>query len=124
MTSGPLAEVESTPEPLPEKLPSEPQPERIRAEEPTTGGESKTSQRVATPPRLVETAKRQAKRGRPPSSSRAAEPVEREKVTLRLRADLVALYRDWSWDERCQFSDLVDRAMADYSRRHEKSQKA
>jgi hypothetical protein len=58
--------------------------------------------------------KRKARLGRPPASSKAAEPVEREKVSLRIRADLAAAYRDWSWEEHCQFSDLVDRALQSY----------
>jgi hypothetical protein len=58
--------------------------------------------------------KRKARLGRPPAGSKAGEPVEREKVSLRLRADLAAAYRDWSWEEHCQFSDLVDRALESY----------
>jgi hypothetical protein len=65
--------------------------------------------------------KRKARLGRPPASGKAAEPVEREKVSLRLRADLAAAYRDWSWEEHCQLSDLVDRAMESYLKARRKA---
>ena len=35
----------------------------------------------------------------------------KEKVTLRLDAELVADYRDWSWDQRCQLGELVEQAL-------------
>jgi hypothetical protein len=34
----------------------------------------------------------------------------REKVTLRIPSDLIAEYQDWSWEARCQLSELVTRA--------------
>lgn len=64
-----------------------------------------------------------ARRGRPPRSQKPSAPVAREKVSLRLRADLAAIYRDWSWEERCQFSDLVDRAMEFYLKHRSKARK-
>ena len=64
----------------------------------------------------------EARRGRPPGRA-AQEPVVREKVSLRLRADLAQAYRDWSWEERCQFSDLVDRAMEQYLKHRGKARK-
>ncbi len=67
--------------------------------------------------------KQKARRGRPPAGTRPSESVEREKVSLRLRADLAATYRDWSWDEHCQFSDLVDRAMEHYLKSRGKARK-
>jgi hypothetical protein len=67
--------------------------------------------------------KKNARRGRPPAGTRTSEPVEREKVSLRLRADLAATYRDWSWEEHCQFSDLVDRALEHYLRSQKKARK-
>jgi len=67
--------------------------------------------------------KAEARRGRPPAGARTSEPVEREKVSLRLRADLAAAYRDWSWEERCQFSDLVDRALESYLKSRRKARK-
>jgi hypothetical protein len=39
------------------------------------------------------------------------------------RADLAAAYRDWSWQERCQFSDLVDRAMESYLKKARKPER-
>ncbi len=64
--------------------------------------------------KLGQVEKRKARLGRPPAGSKTNEPVEREKVSLRIRADLAAAYREWSWEEHCQFSDLVDRAMEFY----------
>jgi hypothetical protein len=51
------------------------------------------------------------RRGRPPGHSAA---VLKEKVTLRITSVLIAEYRDWTWKARCQLSDLVERALADY----------
>jgi len=54
-----------------------------------------------------------ARRGRPlgkPSTPQAA----KEKVTLRITATLIAVYRDWSWEAHSQLSQLVEQALADY----------
>jgi hypothetical protein len=56
------------------------------------------------------------KRGRPPGKRRAASP--KEKVTLRIASSLIALYRDWTWEARCQLSTLIQLAMEDYRNRH------
>jgi uncharacterized protein (DUF4415 family) len=54
-----------------------------------------------------------SRRGRP--LGKAASPgVPKEKVTLRLTTDLIATYRDWSWEARCQLSYLVEQALAEY----------
>jgi len=61
-----------------------------------------------------------ARLGRPPGySSRDAGP--KEKVTLRIPSDLIAEYRDWSWDARCQLSELVEKALAAYQASHRRS---
>ena len=57
-----------------------------------------------------------ARRGRPPGKAAAAAP--REKLTVRIATELIATYRDWSWDARPQLSHLVERALADYHDRH------
>ena len=57
-----------------------------------------------------------ARVGRPPGKG----PVKtrrREKMTVRIDADLVEKYRDWSWDARCNLGELVGAAM----RRHLKT---
>ena len=62
---------------------------------------------------------RRARVGRPPGSSlRHTGP--KEKVTLRINSDLIAEYRDWSWESRCQLGELVERALTTCreSRRH------
>ena len=54
-----------------------------------------------------------ARLGRPPGNdARHARP--KEKVTLRIPSDLIAEYRDWSWEARCQLSELVVRALISY----------
>ncbi len=61
-----------------------------------------------TPPRP-----RCARLGRPPGkTTRHRGP--KEKVTLRIPSNLIADYRDWSWEARCQLSELVERALAAY----------
>jgi hypothetical protein len=57
-----------------------------------------------------------ARRGRPLGKSKAG-GQPKSKVTLWLSQALVDSYRDWSWEARCQFSHLVERAMADYLHR-------
>jgi uncharacterized protein (DUF4415 family) len=60
---------------------------------------------------------RRARLGRPPrSTTRHTGP--KEKVTLRIPSDLIAEYRDWSWEARCQLSELVERALAAYRESH------
>ena len=61
-----------------------------------------------TPPRL-----RRARLGRPPRNT-DQHPGPKEKVTLRIHSDLIAEYREWSWEARCQLSELVERALAGY----------
>jgi len=54
-----------------------------------------------------------ARLGRPPGkTTRHRGP--KEKVTLRIPSNLIAEYRDWSWEARCQLSELVERALATY----------
>ncbi len=54
-----------------------------------------------------------ARLGRPPSS-RLRTTVPKQKVTLRVPSDLIDRYRDWSWEARCQFSELVGQALLTY----------
>lgn len=63
-----------------------------------------------TVPRVV------ARRGRP--SGKAATAASKEKVTVRISTDLIAAYRDWSWDARSQLSHLVERALTEFEARH------
>ena len=58
----------------------------------------------------------EARRGRPVGKRTSASP--REKVTLRISRNLVADYRDWSWDARCNLSRLVEKALAEYRNQH------
>ena len=57
-----------------------------------------------------------ARRGRPSGKAVAAAP--KEKVTVRIATDLIATYRDWSWEARSQLSHLVEQALTDYKARH------
>jgi len=54
-----------------------------------------------------------ARLGRPPGSA-LRQTGPKEKVTLRITSDLIAEYRDWSWEARCQLSELVERALSAY----------
>ncbi len=58
-----------------------------------------------------------ARLGRPPGSG-ASHMRPKEKVTLRIPSDLIAEYRDWSWEARCQLSELVERALVAYRESH------
>jgi hypothetical protein len=50
------------------------------------------------------------RRGRPPGKATATSP--KEKVTVWISSSLIAEYRDWTWEARCQLSHLVERALA------------
>ena len=66
------------------------------------------------------------KRGLPRHTTRCGRPVvqsgnpqqSKQKVTFRIRAALVDEYRDWSWEARCCLSELVERAMLQFRKRH------
>ena len=51
-----------------------------------------------------------ARSGRPPGKV-SAKLRPREKLTVRIDAEMVEKYRDWSWDARCNLGELVGRAM-------------
>jgi len=61
--------------------------------------------------------RRYARVGRPRASD-VQHPGPKEKVTLRLGTDLIAEYRDWSWEARCQLGELVETALRAYRRKH------
>ena len=54
----------------------------------------------------------QARRGRPPTSLATASA--KQKVTVRIRSELIQSYRDWSWEARSSLSCLVERALIEY----------
>ena len=54
-----------------------------------------------------------ARAGRPPGKQ-LRNAQRREKLTVRIDADLLEKYRDWSWDARCNLGELVGRAMRLY----------
>ncbi|MFO0888209.1 MAG: hypothetical protein U0790_03575 [Isosphaeraceae bacterium] len=65
-----------------------------------------------------EAEKPKARRGRPPGTGRGAEgPVERKKVTLRIKSSLIDEYIDWSWSRRCQLGQLIEEALESYGSR-------
>ena len=76
----------------------------------------------AESPRPKPQARIATRRGRPPGKKEAVDS-EKEKVTLRLSKALVDDYRDWTWEERCQLGELIERAMQQYRKhRRQKSQ--
>ncbi len=58
-----------------------------------------------------------ARLGRPPGTT-TRQTGPKEKVTLRIPSELIAEYRDWSWEARCQISELVERALVAYRKTH------
>jgi hypothetical protein len=62
-----------------------------------------------------------ARLGRPPGHN-SRQLVSREKVTFRIKSDLILKYRDWSWESRCQIGELVERALATYLGSHRQRQ--
>lgn len=75
-------------------------------------------------PRPPAQRKIQSRRGRPPGK-KTGEAADKEKVTLRLNKELMDEYRDWSWEERCQLGELVERALSQFkNRRRQKASNA
>jgi uncharacterized protein (DUF4415 family) len=58
-----------------------------------------------------------ARTGRPPGKGTSKSP-RREKLTVRIDADLIEKYRDWSWDARCNLGELVGQAMQIHLKKH------
>ena len=58
-----------------------------------------------------------ARLGRPPGRT-SPSLSQKEKVTLRISARLIAEYRDWSWQRRCQLGELVEAALQAYRKQH------
>ena len=56
---------------------------------------------------------RGARRGRP-LGRHCRKGGPKEKVTFRISCELASAYRDWSWESRCQLSELVEQALATY----------
>ena len=59
-----------------------------------------------------------ARRGRPPAS--AASASRKQKVTIRIRSELIDTYRDWSWEVRSSLSQLIEHALVEYHEHHGK----
>ncbi len=55
-----------------------------------------------------------ARLGRPPTTE--SQGSMRQKVTFRIRPDLIDAYRDQSWEARGSLSRLVEKAMSEYRR--------
>ena len=70
------------------------------------------SSRKTTKPAVSCRPATKARLGRPPQSS--TDGPSRQKVTVRIRPDLIEGYRDWSWDARTSLSHLVEAALTDY----------
>jgi uncharacterized protein (DUF4415 family) len=82
-----------------------------RLEQPPAG--DRKAGNTGTPKPPAASRPRRARLGRPLESS--LRPTDRkEKVTLRVSSDLIAEYRNWSWEARCQLSELVERALRTY----------
>jgi hypothetical protein len=59
-----------------------------------------------------------ARTGRPPQP--VPNRAQRQKVTFRIRPDLIERYREWSWDARMSVSHLVEAALDEYFTRRAK----
>lgn len=107
-----LAETASPP------LIEEPAPEAERPDETEPPAQPPASDK----PRQKPQGRIAARRGRPPGQ-KLGEATDKEKVTLRLNKELMDDYRDWSWEERCQVGELVEKALLQY-RKHRTRQKS
>ena len=107
----------SEPVAKPATAPPTPEPVPPKAAEPTEAAATAVNTRQKPAERPV------ARRGRPPGKQ-AGDAADKEKVTLRLGKALMDEYREWSWEERCQLGELVERALIQYhkNRHRQKSQ--
>jgi uncharacterized protein (DUF4415 family) len=53
---------------------------------------------------------RRSRLGRPAGKT-GGKTSAKEKFTVRIDAGLIAAYRDWSWEARCQVGELVEKAL-------------
>jgi uncharacterized protein (DUF4415 family) len=103
--SGVLGELISHPADPPPQTAASPNPPHVPTRRESDSVHSATTARC-----------QRARLGRPPGHG-SGSGIRREKVTLRIDQDLIAQYRDWSWDERCQLGELVERALRAYRAR-------
>lgn len=66
------------------------------------------------------TSKRKTRLGRPPGP-RAIDRRPKTKATLWITAAVLDEYHDWTWDERCQLGELVERALVHYLTQHRRA---
>ena len=93
-------------------------PRAVEASPPASDKASPTKTATSSVKSAANSQRRKSARlGRPPGKSKET-TRPKEKATLRIDAELMSDYRDWSWEERCQLGELVERALADYRRRH------
>ena len=71
--------------------------------------QTRTHQRKGSQPNEIHA---EARRGRPPASPASAST--KQKVTIRIRSELIDTYRDWSWEVRSSLSQLIERALVEY----------
>jgi hypothetical protein len=112
MARSPIAGISGV---LGELIGKSPEPETERADTQSTIGEPLPRPRKAAAAHSQKQPHRRARLGRP-AGRRAHSEGPKEKVTLRINAELIAKYRDWSWESRCQLGELVEQALAAYLR--------
>lgn len=107
--------------PAPRPIQEQPREQPVVVQEPPTEPKEETPRQVAAPKRKEgrgEAERPKARRGRPPGTGRAGEgPVERKKVTLRIKSSLIDEYIEWSWSKRCQLGQLIEEALESYGNR-------
>lgn len=64
-----------------------------------------------------------SRRGRPLGRKPGTMPLK-QKTSVWLSASLIARYREWSWEDRCNLGELIERALVEYRRRHDKPSKS
>jgi hypothetical protein len=82
---------------------------KVESTNPTTHPDARIAPIRSVPSKVA------ARRGRPPGRATGSSP-RKAKVTLRVDASLMDDYREWSWAQRCQLGELVERALANYRR--------
>ena len=99
----------------------EPREQLVTVQEKVAEPEEQTPEAFTTPKRKEgrgEAERPKARRGRPPGTAKARQgPVERKKVTLRIKSSLIDEYIEWSWTKRCQLGQLIEEALESYGSR-------
>jgi hypothetical protein len=78
-------------------------------------GKAKPPEGTAPPSKQLGEERPAARTGRPPGAKNGP---RKEQITGRITSELRNAYVNWSFEERCSLSDLIERALTEFYQRH------